>query len=86
MLELLILAVSISLIILGITLIVIAFLRGLRGKVRVSHGGFILLGPIPIVWGSSEKIAKYMLIAALIILVVMVILEFVVWFKNIGCW
>ena len=84
MLELLILAISISLVIVGIILIIIAFLRGLRRKVRVKHGGFILIGPIPIVWGSTEKIAKYMLIAALIIMVIMIILAFIlipIWLK-----
>lgn len=73
---------------LGILLIMLGFLivflgilyeafrpRGEEEGERETHaGGIILIGPIPIIFGSSKKIAKWMLILALVIVVLMALL------------
>ncbi|AWR97017.1 TIGR00304 family protein [Acidianus sulfidivorans JP7] len=38
---------------------------------RTEAGGIILIGPIPIIFGSSKKIEKWMLIIALVIVIIM---------------
>lgn len=48
-----------------------------EGDVRTSerrHGGVILLGPIPIVWGSDRGIAKWMVLAGAALLVLALLL------------
>lgn len=51
-----------------------AFLRSREvseEKDRTEAGGIILIGPIPIIFGSSKKIEKWMLIIALVIVIIM---------------
>jgi uncharacterized protein (TIGR00304 family) len=43
-----------------------------EGKADVSAGGVIFLGPFPIVFGSNKKIAKWMLVVALIITILLI--------------
>ncbi|EZQ02091.1 MULTISPECIES: TIGR00304 family protein [Acidianus] len=40
---------------------------------KTEAGGIILIGPIPIIFGSSKKIEKWMVIIALIIVIIMVL-------------
>ncbi len=40
---------------------------------EVEGGGVIFIGPLPIVFGSNNRIAKWMVIAAILITVVLVI-------------
>lgn len=40
-----------------------------RGERRVKHGGVVLLGPIPIVWGSERRILPWMVAAGAAMLV-----------------
>ena len=44
------------------------------GQTKKKYGGVVLIGPIPIVFGSDEKIAKSMLIIALAILAAFVLI------------
>ncbi|NYR14960.1 DUF131 domain-containing protein [Pyrobaculum arsenaticum] len=52
----------------GFFLIVLALLlsalRGSGEEGRVEAGGVVLIGPVPIVFGTSERIARLMLILA----------------------
>ncbi|BDC18971.1 DUF131 domain-containing protein [Acidianus sp. HS-5] len=72
---------------LGILLIMLGFLIVFLGIIyeafkpkeenegnKTQAGGIILIGPIPIIFGSSKKIEKWMLIVALIIVVIMALL------------
>ncbi len=43
-----------------------------EGKV----GGVILIGPIPIVFGSNKEVAKWMLIVAAVITAILIVLYF----------
>ncbi len=45
----------------------------LIGIQKTHVGGVIFIGPIPIVFGSSKGIAKWMLIVAVILVILMVI-------------
>ncbi|PSO06972.1 hypothetical protein B9Q04_13345 [Candidatus Marsarchaeota G2 archaeon BE_D] len=42
------------------------------GKGQVEGGGVIFIGPIPIVFGSNKRIAKWMVIAAILITIALV--------------
>lgn len=46
---------------------------GEGGGGSVEGGGVIFIGPIPIVFGSNRRVAKWMFIAAIIITVVLVL-------------
>lgn len=60
---------------------VLRLARGVRGEQQkaagdqsgVEGGGIILIGPIPIVFGSNRRIAKWMLLAALAITILLVV-------------
>lgn|GEM_PF-311453 len=43
-----------------------------KDKVDVSAGGVVFLGPFPIVFGSNKRIAKWMLVVALIITLLLI--------------
>jgi uncharacterized protein (TIGR00304 family) len=64
---------------LGLSLISIGFiiallamlliiLRGSRG--RVKGGGIILIGPIPIIFGTDRRLIWFMILAAIIIIII----------------
>ncbi len=72
---------------LGILLIMLGFLIVFLGIIyeafkpreegeenKTQAGGIILIGPIPIIFGSSKKIEKWMLIIALVIVIIMALL------------
>ncbi len=44
-----------------------------NNRQRTEVGGVIFIGPIPIVFGSSKGIAKWMLILAIILFIIMVL-------------
>lgn len=44
------------------------------GKPKVTTGGMLFIGPIPIVWGSDKKVNKNMWYVAIIITVILVVL------------
>lgn len=68
--------VGITLIILGIAIIIIAFLllvfRGIEGAEKVKGGGIILIGPFPIVFGTDKETMKILLLFAIILVVVLI--------------
>ncbi len=72
-------SVGIALVIVGIAVIVAAIIRGSTGggteKSRVRGAGVIMIGPIPIVFGTDKKSVKAVLALALgLSIVVLVIL------------
>jgi len=58
------------------TLIVFLGLMG-HGKGRVEGGGVVIIGPIPIVFGTSQKISIALLILA-IVLTILVLIMYVI--------
>jgi len=68
--SLLMLIVSIVLIAIGVLLIFIDSLRESRREGRrVEAGGVLIIGPLPIVFGTSERVARIVLILAIILTV-----------------
>jgi len=48
------------------TLVIFLGLMG-RGKGKVEGGGVIIIGPIPIVFGSSQKVSTILVVLAIIL-------------------
>ena len=68
--SLLMLIVSIVLIAIGVLLIFIDSLRESRREGRrVEAGGVLIIGPLPIVFGTSERVARIVLILAIVLTV-----------------
>jgi len=40
---------------------------------KINAGGVIFIGPIPIIFGSNQKITRYMIIASIIILILIIL-------------
>ena len=73
---------GIALVIVGVIVIVLSFIRASRygverGKVR--GAGVIMIGPIPIIFGTDKKSVKEVLVLALGLVVVMLIV-FVIYY------
>ena len=68
--SLLMLVVYIVLIAIGVLLIFIDSLRESRRESRrVEAGGVLIIGPLPIVFGTSERVARIVLILAIVLTV-----------------
>lgn len=64
--------IGLLLVMIGVILILISFIK----MVKVSYGkcessGVILIGPIPIVWGTSKKLTMIMGVVAAIMMLIM---------------
>lgn len=49
-----------------------------EGEGKIEGGGIVFIGPIPIVFGSNRRVAKWMLIAAIVLAVLLVVLTLLV--------
>jgi len=66
---------SLALVYLGIFLVIVGLmLLVLKNKGKVEGGGLIMIGPIPIVIGTSVKIVKLLLILGVIIFLIMLVI------------
>jgi len=67
--------VGYSLIFLGIIIIVLAMFmfvfKSIKGKTETKGGGIIFIGPIPVIFGTDVRIAKWLIIFALIITLIL---------------
>ncbi len=68
-----------ALIMLGVLLIFVGFLHmafshSAKGQSNVEAGGVIMIGPIPIAFGTSSKALLYSMILAVILIIISVIL------------
>jgi uncharacterized protein (TIGR00304 family) len=68
-----------ALILAGIAIVVLVFLLSFRsaGKGKVKAGGAVIIGPVPIVFGTDRKSLKTVLLLS-VILTVLVFVAFVV--------
>jgi len=73
--SMLLFAVAFVIVLLGILLIV---LSALRGGVKAEGGAVVIVGPLPIVFGTSERVTKALLIAAIILTALSILLFLVV--------
>ncbi|MEM4411254.1 MAG: DUF131 domain-containing protein [Thermofilum sp.] len=63
-LALLLLVAGFAAILVGILLFALSALRGEEGS-RVEGGAVLVVGPLPIVFGTSERVAKALLVLAI---------------------
>ncbi len=69
---------GVALVFLGFLLIFLGFLLGFTGRGgRVEGGGVVIIGPFPIVFASSERAAKALMILALVFFAFVVALYFI---------
>jgi len=59
--------------ILGMLILVIGSLSGGRETRRGEVGGIILIGPFPIIFGSSSRIMRIMMFASIILVVIVIL-------------
>jgi len=68
--------IGLALIIIGIAVILIAFIltmvRGLGKTGKVRGGGVIFLGPFPIIFGTDKESLKILILLAIILAAIMV--------------
>lgn len=69
------LAAGVALVVFGMLLIMLATLRA-GGEGRVEGGGVIIVGPVPIVVGSNQKVASVLLVLAVVLTVLVLITYF----------
>jgi uncharacterized protein (TIGR00304 family) len=70
-------ALGVALIVVGIIIIVAAIILASRGgekKSKVSGAGVIMIGPIPIIFGTDKKSVKAVLALALALTIVVLII------------
>jgi uncharacterized protein (TIGR00304 family) len=76
------LALGIALIVVGILVVVVAVIvasaRGARGG-KTRAAGVIMIGPIPIIFGTDKKAVKSVLVLALVLTIVLLIFYVVYW-------
>ncbi len=67
----------------GIVIIVVAFLlifaSGIRRKGRVRGGGVIIVGPVPIIFGTDKESAGKILLLSITLMVAVVVAEIVLY-------
>jgi len=73
--------IGIALIFIGFLIIFIGMFSSTRKEGHVETGGVIIIGPIPIVFGSSKNISLLMLILA-IVLTTLVLLTYIIGLKG----
>jgi len=69
--------IGLILVVIGIILIILSSMRML-GRGKGETAGVILIGPIPIIWGSSRKALALTALAVAVILLIIVVL----WMLN----
>ncbi len=59
--------IGVLLVLIGFILLIIGLLRESSRETRVEGGGVIIVGPIPIVFGSSQRVSMLLLVLAIIL-------------------
>ena len=75
-------ALGIALVVVGVIVIIVALIRASTGdkeKSKVRGAGVVMIGPIPIIFGTDKKSVKEVLALAVALVVVM-LLVFVIYY------
>ncbi len=65
--------IGVTIVVIGVLLIFIAGISS-QGESRVEGGGVVVIGPIPIVFGSSQRITIILLVLAIILTIATIVL------------
>ena len=60
----------------GILAFFIALVRSARGAGQVRGGGVVLIGPVPIIWGTDKGSTRMLILLAIILMVVFAVFTF----------
>jgi uncharacterized protein (TIGR00304 family) len=75
---------GITLILAGMAIILAAillfFISSIRGKGKIKGGGVILIGPVPIVFGTDKESVKKILLLSLVLTVLLIIVMVIFYF------
>jgi uncharacterized protein (TIGR00304 family) len=80
-------SLGIGLVVVGIIVIFVAIILGsvrrggAEGKAKVRGAGVILIGPIPLIFGTDKKSVKEVLVLALALIIVVLIITLVWWLR-----
>lgn len=72
----------------GAIIIMLSLIREIRVREeesKVETGGVVIIGPIPIVFGTSARIAKIMLVLSIALVILLIILHLLLW-SSIRWW
>ena len=69
-----IMILGIVIIFIGFIIILLAVAKAMRGGDKVEAGGVVIVGPIPIVFGTSARATKMVLILAIALTILAIIL------------
>lgn len=58
--------------------LVLLFLRGIKSKAEVKGGGAVIIGPIPIIFGTDKQSVKIILVLSVILFALLLVLT-VLW-------
>lgn len=58
----------------GILAIFVAILRSARGTGRVSGGGVVMIGPVPIVFGTDKESARILILLGIVLTIALLLL------------
>ncbi|MEM3522905.1 MAG: DUF131 domain-containing protein [Candidatus Bathyarchaeia archaeon] len=61
--------------------IILLIIKSKDSKASIKGGGAILIGPIPIVFGTNKEMLKIAIILAIVIIVVFALMSFQAFFK-----
>jgi len=81
-------SISLTLVFVGFAIAFIAavllFLRGLKSKGRrVRGGGVVIVGPVPIIFGTDKESVKVILVLSIVLIVLLLVLT-VLWSNIFG--
>ncbi|MFQ6085151.1 MAG: DUF131 domain-containing protein [Candidatus Bathyarchaeia archaeon] len=69
--------VGFLLVMLGFIILINASTSGRRSRDKRSFGGVVLIGPLPLVFGSSQRIVRLMIILALVFVTLLLIFNLI---------
>ncbi len=67
--SLLLFAIAFVLMVIGMLLVFLSTTREGSGTKHIEGGGVVIVGPLPIVFGTSERVTKSLVILAIVLMV-----------------
>ena len=66
---------------LAIVAIFVAIMRSARGTGKVRGGGVVMIGPVPIIFGTDKESARILILLAIVLMIVLLLFSLlpVVW-------